>query len=244
MEEARHCKARSATLARSSSEKLGAVLQRDIIIVINVLTQRGLIVLVSRFISPSRWIVKSLTKRDIYKKKKKYKKTRSYLEPILLRTPLSILRVTNNHGIRNDRIEEEEEEEEGCLIFVSTRNNFTRMMIGGVWKGRDDHFLSLRPLSTRARKKGGGRWEGKAGRKFSRYTVYIEQATTFDEARRPTSARILAICAVHRPVPRQRVAQFTFRTYLATKRATDFYGRTSSSYFIRKISLERYLLHL
>lgn len=71
MEEARHCKARSATLARSSSEKLGAVLQRDIIIVINVLTQRGLIVLVSRFISPSRWIVKSLTKRDIYKKKKK-----------------------------------------------------------------------------------------------------------------------------------------------------------------------------
>lgn len=76
-------------------------------------------------------------------------------------------------------------------------------MIGGVWKGRDDHFLSLRPLSTRARKKGGGRWEGKAGRKFSRYTVYIEQATTFDEARRPTSARILAICAVHRPVPRQ-----------------------------------------
>lgn len=70
MEEARHCKARSATLARSSSEKLGAVLQRDIIIVINVLTQRGLIVLVSRFISPSRWIVKSLTKRDIYKKKK------------------------------------------------------------------------------------------------------------------------------------------------------------------------------
>lgn len=111
MEEARHCKARSATLARSSSEKLGAVLQRDIIIVINVLTQRGLIVLVSRFISPSRWIVKSLTKRDIYKKKKKYKKTRSYLEPILLRTPLSILRVTNNHGIRNDRIEEEEEEE-------------------------------------------------------------------------------------------------------------------------------------
>lgn len=156
MEEARHCKARSATLARSSSEKLGAVLQRDIIIVINVLTQRGLIVLVSRFISPSRWIVKSLTKRDIYIKKKKYKKTRSYLEPILLRTPLSILRVTNNHGIRNDRIEEEEEEE-GCLIFVSTRNNFTRMMIGGVWKGRDDHFLSLRPLSTRARKKGGGK---------------------------------------------------------------------------------------
>lgn len=71
MEEARHCKARSATLARSSSEKLGAVLQRDIIIVINVLTQRGLIVLVSRFISPSRWIVKSLTKRDIYIKKKK-----------------------------------------------------------------------------------------------------------------------------------------------------------------------------
>lgn len=70
MEEARHCKARSATLARSSSEKLGAVLQRDIIIVINVLTQRGLIVLVSRFISPSRWIVKSLTKRDIYIKKK------------------------------------------------------------------------------------------------------------------------------------------------------------------------------
>lgn len=70
MEEARYCKARSATLARSSSEKLGAVLQRDIIIVINVLTQRGLIVLVSRFISPSRWIVKSLTKRDIYKKKK------------------------------------------------------------------------------------------------------------------------------------------------------------------------------
>lgn len=71
MEEARHYKARSATLARSSSEKLGAVLQRDIIIVINVLTQRGLIVLVSRFISPSRWIVKSLTKRDIYIKKKK-----------------------------------------------------------------------------------------------------------------------------------------------------------------------------
>lgn len=34
-----------------------------------------------------------------------------------------------------------------------------------------------------------------AGRKFSRYTVYIEQATTFDEARRPTSARILAICS-------------------------------------------------
>lgn len=34
-----------------------------------------------------------------------------------------------------------------------------------------------------------------AARKFSRYTVYIEQATTFDEARRPTSARILAICS-------------------------------------------------
>lgn len=95
------------------------------------------------------------------------------------------------------------------------------MMIGGVWKGRD-HFLSLRPLSNESEK--GGRWEGKAGRKFSRYTGYIEQATTFDEARRPTSARILAICAVHRPVPRQRLAQFTFRTYLATKRATDFYG--------------------
>lgn len=162
MEEARHCKARSATLARSSSEKLGAVLQRDIIIVINVLTQRGLIVLVSRFISPSRWIVKSLTKQYIYiYKKKKYKKTRSYLEPILLRTPLSILRVTNNHGIRNDRIEEEEEEEEGCLIFVSTRNNFTRMMIGGVWKGRDDHFLSLRPLLNESEKEG----RGEVGRK-------------------------------------------------------------------------------
>lgn len=79
MEEARHCKARSATLARSSSEKLGAVLQRDIIIVINVLTQRGLIVLVSRFISPSRWIVKSLTKRDIYIKKKKNTRKRDLI---------------------------------------------------------------------------------------------------------------------------------------------------------------------
>lgn len=69
---------------------------------------------------------------------------------------------------------------------------------------------------------GEGRWEGKAGRKFSRYTVYIEQATTFDEARRPTSARILAIFAVHRPVPRQRVARFTFRTYLATKPSHRF----------------------
>lgn len=32
------------------------------------------------------------------------------------------------------------------------------------------------------------------GRRFSRDTVYMEQATTFDEARRTTSARILAIC--------------------------------------------------
>lgn len=116
-------------------------------------------------------------------------------------------------------------------------------MIGGVWKGRDDHFLSLRPLSTRARKKGGGRWEGKAGRKFSRYTVYIEQATTFDEARRPTSARILAICAVHRPVPRQRVAQFTFRTYLATKRATDFYEHPPPILFAKFLSKDTFFIY-
>lgn len=85
------------------------------------------------------------------------------------------------------------------------------VMIGGVWKGRD-HFLSLRPLSNESEK--GGRWEGKAGRKFSRYTGYIEQATTFDEARRPTSARILAICAVHRPVPRQRLAHSVYVSHL------------------------------
>lgn len=55
----------------------------------------------------------------------------------------------------------------------------------------------------------------KGRRKFWRYTVYIEQATTFDEARRPTSARIL--CNLRCIGPRRRVAHFTFRAYLATK---------------------------
>lgn len=45
--------------------------------------------------------------------------------------------------------------------------------------------------------------------------MYIEQATTFDEARRPTSARIL--CNLRCIGPRRRVAHFTFRAYLATK---------------------------
>lgn len=94
----------------------------------------------------------------------------------------------------------------------------------------------------RERERWEGRWEGKAGRKFSRYTVYIEQATTFDEARRPTSARILAIFAVHRPVPRQRVARFTFRTYLATKPSHRFlrFNVSISLKFLSKDALRFY----